>query len=57
MNEKNAHAAGDQTTGAGDVTETTGLPGLRAWRDVYGLVFVVFVLWVALLVWLTEHYA
>ena len=29
--------------------ETTGLPGLRTWRQVYVAVFVTFVLWVVLL--------
>ena len=37
--------------------EHTGLPGLRTWRAVYIVVFSVFVLWVALLAWLSAHYA
>lgn len=35
----------------------TGLPGIRSWRTVYALVFSIFVLWVALLSWLTVAYA
>jgi hypothetical protein len=35
----------------------TGLPGIRSWRTVYGLVFSIFVLWVALLSWLTVAYS
>jgi len=31
-------------------SETTGLPGLRTWRNVYLLVVAVFVVWVAFLV-------
>ncbi len=57
MNEDPARATGDQTTGAGDAKETTGLPGLRTWRGVYTVVLGVFVLWVVLLAWLTAHYA
>lgn len=37
--------------------ESTGLPGLRRWRWVYLAVLGIFVLWVALLTWLTRHYA
>ena len=57
MNEDPARATGDQTTGADDAKETTGLPGLRTWRGVYTVVLGVFVLWVVLLAWLTAHYA
>ena len=35
----------------------TGLPWPRTWRAVYVVVTAVFVLWVALLTWLTEHYS
>ncbi len=35
----------------------TGLPFLRTWRAVYVAVAVIFVLWVALLTWLTEAYS
>jgi hypothetical protein len=34
-----------------------GLPGIRSWRMVYALVFSIFLLWVALLTWLTVAYA
>jgi hypothetical protein len=34
----------------------TGLPGLRSWRAVYAVVFIVFLLWVGLLTWLTRYY-
>lgn len=34
----------------------TGLPGLRSWRTVYIVVLWVFILWVALLTWLTKYY-
>ena len=37
--------------------ESTGLPGLRSWPSVYWLVLAIFVLWVGLLTWLTEHYS
>ena len=35
----------------------TGLPGFRTWRAVYAFVLGVFVLWVALLAWLTERFS
>jgi len=57
MNEDPASGTGDQSTGAGDATETTGLPGLRTWRSVYIGVLGILAFWVLLLVWLTEHYA
>lgn len=34
----------------------TGLPALRTWRTVYLVVVGVFILWVGLLTWLTQHY-
>ena len=37
--------------------ETTGLPGLSKWRDVYLFVFACFVLWVLLLLALTAFYS
>jgi hypothetical protein len=37
--------------------ELTGLPGLRSWRAVYAVVMGVFVVWIALLTWLTAYYA
>ena len=37
--------------------ETTGLPALRTWPAVYGAVLVVFVVWVALLSWLSVAFA
>jgi len=37
--------------------ETTGLPGLRTWRQVYLAVLVIFVLWVVLLAALDRLYA
>jgi hypothetical protein len=37
--------------------EVTGLPGLRSWRHVYFFVFACFVLWVLLLLALTEFYS
>jgi len=37
--------------------ELTGLPGLKTWPGVYALVLAVFVLWVALLAWLTFRYS
>jgi hypothetical protein len=40
-----------------DPDESTGLPGLRSWRKVYLVVFVVFVFWIGLLTWLTESYS
>jgi hypothetical protein len=57
MNETDASATGDQTTGAGDANETTGLPGLHSWRSAYAVVLGVLVFWIALLVWLTARYA
>jgi hypothetical protein len=38
-------------------SETTGLPGLRRWPAVYAVVLGIFLLWVGLLTWLTEHYS
>jgi hypothetical protein len=35
----------------------TGLPVLRTWPAVYWFVLGVFALWVALLTWLTRHFA
>jgi hypothetical protein len=35
----------------------TGLPGFRSWRTVYTVVLGIFVLWVALLAWLSAHYS
>ena len=35
----------------------TSLPGLRSWRAVYIFVGCVLAIWVALLTWLTLHYA
>jgi hypothetical protein len=43
------------TTASGD--ETTGLPWLGTWRDVYVFVFVSFVIWVGLLVALTVTFS
>ena len=37
--------------------ESTGLPGFRSWRTVYGFVLGVFVLWVGLLAVLTGMYS
>ena len=37
--------------------ETTGLPGLRTWPAVYVAVIAVFVVWVALLSWLSIAFA
>jgi hypothetical protein len=37
--------------------ESTGLPGVRRWRTVYVIVLGIFVTWVLLLTWLTEHYS
>lgn len=37
--------------------EATGLPGLRSWRHVYLFVFASFVMWVLLLLALTEFYS
>lgn len=37
--------------------ETTGIPGLRTWHYVYLFVFASFVLWVLLLLALTEFYS
>jgi len=48
----NSHAGPPEM--AGDSSDqTTGLPWLNTWRDVYILVFFSFVLWVGLLVALT----
>ena len=44
-------------TPAGPEESDPGLPGLRSWRAVYWVVLGVFALWVALLTWLTEHFA
>jgi hypothetical protein len=38
-------------------TESPGLPLFRSWRAIYVLVLVSFVLWVALLIALTEMYS
>ena len=57
MNEDPASGTGDQTTGASDATETTGLPGLRTWRSVYVSVLGILAFCMLLLVWLTERYA
>jgi hypothetical protein len=40
-----------------ETDESTGLPGLRSWRGVYSVVLGLFVLWVALLTWLTFAYS
>lgn len=49
---------GDRTTEtAVPRDEDTGLPGLPNWRAVYVTTLVIFVVWVALLTWLTEAYA
>ena len=40
-----------------DDESTTGLPGLRKWPAVYAAVLVVFVVWVALLSWLSVAFA
>lgn len=45
----------ESPSGGGD--ETTGLPGLRTWRDVYLFVFACFVLSVLLLLVLTMSYS
>lgn len=37
--------------------QCTGLPLLRSWRAVYWVVLGIFTLWVALLTWLTRHFA
>lgn len=37
--------------------EGTGLPGFRSWRGVYLFVFGSFLVWVALLAWLTRFFA
>ncbi|HEY4246080.1 MAG TPA: hypothetical protein VGM64_04435 [Lacunisphaera sp.] len=34
----------------------TGLPGLRSWKAVYVAVLGVFILWIGLLTWFTNHY-
>lgn len=57
MKPERARAAGDQTTGAGEDPEATGLPGLPTWRGVYTVVLGTLVLWVVVLAWLTAHYA
>lgn len=36
---------------------TTGLPGLRTWRAVYAVVLGVLVVWIGLLVLLTDKFA
>ena len=36
--------------------EATGLPGACSWRTVYTVVLGIFLLWAALLTWLTEAY-
>jgi hypothetical protein len=38
-------------------TEATGLPFFRSWKSVYLFVLASFVLWVALLIALTEFFA
>ena len=42
---------------ADSTDEATGLPRIREWRTVYGIVFGLFVLWVSLLTWLTFAYS
>ncbi len=37
--------------------EQTGVPGLRSWRSVYIIVFVNFVVWVALLALFSQVFA
>ncbi|HEY5079904.1 MAG TPA: hypothetical protein VII43_08655 [Opitutaceae bacterium] len=37
--------------------ETTGLPGLRSWKQVYGFVLVVLAVWVGLLTMLGRMFA
>lgn len=37
--------------------DRTGLPALRTWGAMYWFVLGVFALWVALLTWLTLHFA
>ena len=49
--------AGPVEPPADDRDETTGLPGLRVWRDVYLFVFACFVVWVSLLLALTVFYS
>lgn len=46
-----------QETSAESDDRRTGLPGLRTWPAVYWFVLGVFVIWVALLTWLTRHFA
>ena len=36
--------------------EGTGLPGVRTWPRLYGLVLGSFILWLALLTWLTRSF-
>lgn len=40
-----------------DDEQRTGLPLLHSWRAVYWVVLGIFTLWVALLTWLTRHFA
>lgn len=42
-----------EKTSAPDDTGT-GLPGIRSWRTIYVIVLTIFVMWIALLTWLTE---
>lgn len=37
--------------------EQTGFTGVRTWRGVYGVVLVVFAVWILLLVWLTRAFS
>ena len=45
----------DEMVPRGD--DDTGLPGLRSWTGVYVVVIVSFILWVTLLVALTDFYS
>jgi hypothetical protein len=38
-------------------TEETGLPLFRSWKSVYLFVFAIFILWIALLIALTEIFS
>ena len=49
-------AADTKDSDANDADEGTGLPALRTWRSVYGVVIGIFITWVVLLTALSRAF-